>query len=182
MNEAAQAVETLLSLIGEDVTRDGLKDTPKRVVRALVEMTSGMSVDVAKLLATTFDAECDQLVILRGIEFTSLCEHHLLPFSGVAHVGYLPRDGRVVGISKLARVTDAFARRLQIQERMTQQIAKAIEEHVGAAAVGVIVKATHSCMSCRGVKQSPEMITSAMLGLFRSDDAARAEFLRLCNA
>lgn len=174
-------VGQLLKWIGEDPTRDGLRDTPERVVRALKEMTRGYGEDPGDILSTVFDAEYDQIVVLRGIRFSSLCEHHLLPFTGQAAVGYLP-GFNVVGLSKLARLVHCFARRLQIQERMTQQIAGAIQEHLKPLGVGVIVRAHHHCMGCRGVEQpSTEMITSAMTGVFRDLDAARAEFMRLAE-
>jgi GTP cyclohydrolase I len=176
-----EAVETLLRLIGEDPDRDGLRDTPARVVKALREMTAGYGQSPADILATTFEEHSDELIILRGIDFYSTCEHHLLPFHGVAHVGYLP--GKVVGISKLARLVHCFARRLQIQERMTQQIARAVETHLEASGVGVVIAAHHLCMGCRGVKlPTSQLITSAMLGSLRSDAGTRSEFLRLCGS
>jgi GTP cyclohydrolase I len=176
--EAEEAVRTLLRYVGEDVSRDGLRDTPKRVARAWRELTGGYDEDPASILGTTFAEECDELVVLRGISFYSTCEHHMLPFYGEATVGYLP--GRVVGISKLARLVSCFARRLQIQERLTMQIADAIEQHLEARGVGVILEAHHLCMGCRGVRQ-PEtaMLTSAMRGVLRKDAIARSEFLRL---
>ncbi len=175
---AADAVTTILRFIGEDPSRDGLIDTPGRVLRAWREMTSGYDDDPAEILARTFDETSDEMVVLRGIGFHSTCEHHMLPFYGEVSVGYLP--GKVVGISKLARLVDCFARRLQIQERLTRQVADAIEVHLEARGVGVIVRAHHLCMGCRGVRQqSTEMVTSSMLGTLRSDAMARAEFLRL---
>lgn len=178
--DGERAVETLLRVIGEDPHRDGLRDTPQRVVRAMLEMTAGYGESPAELLATTFDETSDELIVLRGIDFYSTCEHHLLPFHGVAHVGYLP--GRVVGISKLARLVHCFARRLQIQERLTQQIAGAVETHLEARGVGVIIAAHHLCMGCRGVKSpNSQLITSSMLGSLRSDANTRSEFLRLCG-
>jgi len=175
-----RAVETLLRVIGDDPHRDGLRDTPARVVKALLEMTAGYGESPAEILSTTFAEHSDELIVLRGIDFYSTCEHHLLPFHGVAHVGYLP--GKVVGISKLARLVHCFARRLQIQERMTQQIAEAVETHLEARGVGVIVAAHHLCMGCRGVKSpTSQLITSAMLGSLRSDPNTRSEFLRLCG-
>lgn len=179
--EGEQAVTTLLRLIGENPERDGLRDTPSRVVKALVELTAGYDESPEDILATTFAEHSDELIILRGIDFHSTCEHHLLPFHGVAHVGYLP--GKVVGISKLARLVHCFARRLQIQERMTQQIARAVETHLEARGVGVIITAHHLCMGCRGVKlPATELVTSAMLGTLRSSAETRSEFLRLCGA
>ena len=182
LNEATaeNAVATLLRFIGENPTRDGLAETPARVVRAWREMTSGYDEDPAEILARTFDESSDELIILRGISFYSTCEHHLLPFYGEACVGYLP--GKVVGISKLARLVNCFAHRLQIQERMTAQIAHAIEEHLDARGVGVILRAHHLCMGCRGVRQQDtDMVASAMLGTLRSNAASRSEFLRLCK-
>jgi GTP cyclohydrolase I len=177
-SEAEGAVVALLRLIGEDPSRDGLVETPGRVVRALREMTAGYEDDPAEILAKTFEEASDEMIVLREIEFHSMCEHHLLPFYGTAAVGYLP--GAVVGISKLARLVGCFARRLQIQERMTRQIAEAVVEHLGARGAGVIVRAQHLCMGCRGVRlPASEMVTTSMLGAMREDAATRAEFLRL---
>jgi GTP cyclohydrolase I len=178
--DAEGAVTALLQLIGEDPQRDGLRDTPARVVKALLEMTSGYGDSPAEILSKTFAEHSDELIVLRGIDFHSVCEHHLLPFQGVAHVGYLP--GKVVGISKLARLVHCFARRLQIQERMTQQIADAVETHLEARGVGVIVTAHHLCMGCRGVRlPATQLVTSAMLGTLRRNAETRSEFLRLCG-
>ncbi len=177
---AEQAVKTLLQLIREDPGRDGLVDTPARVVKSLLELTSGYRLDPAKILARTFDVAYDEMVIVRDIDFTSLCEHHLLPFAGTVTIGYLPTD-RVVGLSKLPRLVECFARRLQVQERLTTEIAEAIEQHLGAKGVGVIVTATHTCMSARGVAKVAPMVTSAMLGALRDKPAARAEFLALAR-
>ncbi len=177
---AEEAVKTLLRFIGEDPNRDGLLDTPERVAKAWREMTAGYDEDPAEILSRTFDETIDELIILRGISFYSTCEHHLLPFHGEACVGYMP--GKVVGVSKLARLVNCFARRLQIQERMTQQMAEAIEKHLDARGVGVVLKAHHLCMGCRGVRQQDsEMITSAMLGTLRNDASSRSEFLQLCK-
>ena len=177
---AEKAVVILLRFIGEDPQRDGLADTPARVGKAWREMTAGYDEDPAEILSRTFDETSDEMIVLRGISFYSTCEHHLLPFYGEASVGYLP--GKVVGISKLARLVNCFARRLQIQERMTHQIAESIERHLGAKGVGVVLRAHHLCMGCRGVKQEEtEMVTSAMLGKLRSEATTRAEFLRLCS-
>jgi GTP cyclohydrolase IA len=179
-SEGEEAVVSLIRLIGEDPDRDGLLRTPERVVKALREMTAGYHEDPARILATTFEESSDELILLRGIEFYSICEHHLLPFYGTACVGYLPGD--VVGISKLARLVHCFARRLQIQERLTRQIATAVQEHLHARGTGVIVRAHHLCMGCRGVKlPSTELITSSMLGTLRDDAGTRGEFLRLCG-
>ena len=177
---AEDAVSTLLRFIGEDPSREGLADTPARVVRAWREMTAGYQEDPAEILSRTFDESSDELIILRGISFYSMCEHHLLPFYGEACVGYLP--GKVVGISKLARLVNCFAHRLQVQERMTRQIADAIETHLHARGVGVVLRAHHLCMGCRGVRQQEtDMVTSAMLGTLRTDATSRSEFLRLCK-
>ena len=175
---AADAISTLLRFIGEDPDRDGLLDTPHRVVRAWREMTAGYEENAEEILSRTFDETSDELVILGGISFYSTCEHHLLPFHGIASVGYLP--GKVVGISKLARLVQCFARRLQIQERMTRQIAEAVSTHLQARGVGVVIKAHHLCMGCRGTRQSgAQMVTSSMLGTLREDAVSRSEFLRL---
>lgn len=176
---AVEAMRYVLTLLGEDPERDGLRDTPERVIRALVEMTAGRDQEPKQILETTFDEPCDEIVLVTGIRFTSLCEHHLLPFVGTADVGYLP-DRRVVGLSKLPRLVECFARRLQVQERMTRQIAEAIQEHLRPLGVAVVVRAHHSCMGCRGVRQQDaRMVTSAMLGAFRTEAAARAEFFQL---
>jgi len=177
---AEDAVTTLLRFIGEDPSREGLADTPGRVVRAWREMTAGYQEDPAEILSRTFDESSDELIVLRGISFYSMCEHHLLPFYGEACVGYLP--GKVVGISKLARLVNCFAHRLQVQERMTRQIADAIETHLDARGVGVILRAHHLCMGCRGVRQQEtDMVTSSMLGTLRTDATSRSELLRLCK-
>lgn len=174
------AVRRLLEFIGEDPNREGLADTPARVTRALAEMTSGYRQDPATVLATTFDVECDEMVVVRGIPFTSLCEHHLLPFVGTVDVGYVP-EGRVVGLSKLARLVEVYARRLQVQERMTIQIADAIEQHLAPKGVAVVVRARHSCMAARGVGKEAEMVTSRVRGALRDSAAARAEFMALAH-
>ena len=179
--EGERAVEVLLRVIGEDTSRDGLRDTPSRVVKALLEMTDGYRESAAEILSTTFAEHSDDLIILRRIDFYSVCEHHMLPFHGVAHLGYLP--GKVVGISKLARLVHCFARRLQIQERMTQQIAEAVETHLEARGVGVVIVAHHLCMGCRGVRlPATQLVTSSMLGTLRNNAETRSEFLRLCGA
>ena len=178
---AEMAVTRLLRFIGEDPGRDGLVDTPSRVVRAWREMTAGYQEDPAEILSRTFEETSDELVVLRGVSFYSTCEHHMLPFYGTAAVGYLP--GKVVGISKLARLVHCFARRLQIQERLTRQIADAVAEHLGARGTGVVITAHHLCMGCRGVRQAgTEMVTSSMLGTLRNDPVSRSEFLRLSGS
>lgn len=176
-----QAVRELLLSIGENPDREGLQETPDRVHRALLEMTQGYREEPAAILTKCFGVPYDEMVLLRGITFQSTCEHHMLPFSGVAHVAYLPRSG-VVGLSKLARLVQCFAKRLQIQERMTRQIADAIMTHVDSLGVGVVVKARHECMSNRGIRQpNAEMVTSCLLGKFREDRAVRNEFLSLID-
>lgn len=179
---AEDGVIRLLEAIGENPNRDGLRDTPGRVVRALREMTAGMAEDPAEILATTFDGDGhESMVVLRQIEFTSLCEHHLLPFSGTADVGYIAQ-GRVVGISKLARLVECYARRPQLQERMTDQIADALQKYLQPKGVGVVVRAHHSCMGCRGVrKPSAEMVTSSLRDYILDMDRARMEFLGLAG-
>ncbi len=175
------AVTRLLTYIGEDPTRDGLLDTPARVARSLAELTAGYQADVGALLGVTFDVACDEMVVVRGIDFVSLCEHHMLPFTGTASVAYVPGE-RVVGLSKIARLVDAYAQRLQVQERMTNQIADAMVEHLAPAGVGVIVEGAHACMGCRGVrKPGARMLTSALRGVLRDKPEARAEFLALAG-
>lgn len=177
---AGRAVRALLRYVGEDPDRDGLVGTPDRVVRAFAEMTSGYDADVDDILSVQFDLHCDELIAVTGVRFTSLCEHHLLPFVGTATVGYIPNNGRVVGLSKLARLVEAYARRLQVQERLTQQIASAMEVHLAPLGAGVVIRAHHSCMGCRGVRQPDAvMVTSSMLGVLRDRPEARAEFLSL---
>lgn len=178
--DGKQIIREMLLAIGENPDREGLRDTPKRVVKSWGELFAGYTQDPKEILSTRFEqGACDELVLLREIEFTSMCEHHMLPFRGVAHVGYLP-TGKVVGLSKLARLVDCFARRLQIQEQLTMQIADTITEVLQPKGVGVVIEAHHQCMSCRGVgKQKTVMVTSAMRGVLRENQAARAEFLTL---
>lgn len=178
---AEDGVVRILEFIGEDPQREGLQKTPGRVLRAFQEMTAGYHEDAAAVLGVSFEHDnADEMVVLRGIRFTSLCEHHLLPFSGEADVGYIPGMGRVVGLSKLARVVQVFAKRLQLQERLTAQVAEAIEKTLQPQGVAVVVRAKHACMGCRGALQpDAEMVTSAMLGAFREAPEARAEFLSL---
>lgn len=176
--DPTDAVVRLLQHIGEDPSREGLLDTPKRVVKALKELTEGYGKNAAEVLGTTFSEPQDEMVVVSGIEFSSLCEHHLLPFTGTATVAYVPGD-RIVGLSKIARLVEMYARRLQVQERMTQQIAQAIEEHLGAQGVGVVVHGVHSCMANRGIKKRATMTTSCLLGVMRDKHSARHEFLDL---
>jgi len=181
--QAEEAVRTLLRWSGEDPAREGLLDTPGRVVRAYEDWFSGYGLDPDEYLARTFEEVdgYDELIVLRDIEFESHCEHHMAPIIGKVHVGYLP-DGKVVGISKLARVVDAFARRFQVQEKMTAQIADCIARVLQPRGVGVVVEGAHECMTTRGVhKRGVSMITSKMLGGFRDDARTRAEFLRFID-
>ena len=182
--QAEDAVRTLLSWAGEDPTREGLLDTPKRVVEAYGDWYSGYNEDPREFLARTFKevAGYDEMIVLRDIEFESHCEHHMAPIIGKAHVGYLP-DGKVVGISKLARVVETYARRFQVQEKMTAQIAACIQDVLQPLGVGVVVEGVHECMTTRGIhKRGVSMITSKMLGSFRQDARTRAEFLRFIEA
>jgi GTP cyclohydrolase I len=176
--ELELAVRTLLAEIGEDPQREGLVNTPQRVRRMYAELTAGYHVDPEVLLnGACFDVDYDEMVVVRDIEFYSLCEHHLLPFYGRAHVGYLPR-GRVIGLSKIPRIVDMYAHRLQVQERMTQQVAALLMERLEPKGVGCVIEATHLCTMMRGVrKQQATMVTSAMLGTFRRDGRTRSEFL-----
>jgi len=179
--EALAAVETLIRYAGDDPRREGLQGTPDRVIRSYDEHFAGYAIDPDALLKRTFEEieGYDEMVLLRNIRFESHCEHHMLPIIGEVHVGYLPRK-RVVGISKLARVVDAYARRLQIQEKMTAQIAASIDSILDPKGVGVVVCATHQCMTTRGVhKTGVTMVTSRMLGLFKSNATTRREFLTL---
>lgn len=174
------AVREILLAVGEDPDREGLQGTPARVARSYEELFSGLGGDPAALLATTFDIEHEELVLVRDVELTSCCEHHLLPFTGVAHVGYIPGPGGgVTGLSKLARLVDIYARRPQVQERLTGQIADALVEHIGASGVIVVVEAEHMCMTMRGVrKRGSRTITSAVRGHLRNA-ATRAEAMSL---
>lgn len=177
--EAEEAVRTLIRWAGESPAREGLVDTPARVVRAYEEWFGGYMQNPADLLQRTFQevGGYDEMIVLRDIPFESCCEHHMAAIRGVVHVGYLPAE-RVVGISKLARIVDAFARRLQVQERLTAEIADLVAEVLRPRGIGVVIKATHACMSTRGVhKHGVSMVTSRMLGRFRDDPATRQEFL-----
>ena len=177
---AENAVRTLLRWAGEDPRREGLRDTPKRVVDAYDDWFSGYSIDPRAYLRRTFEevAGYDELIVLRNIEFESHCEHHMAPIIGRAHVGYLPTS-KIVGISKLARVVDSYGRRFQVQEKLTAEIARCISEVLKPRGVGVVIEAVHQCMTTRGVhKARVSMVTSKMLGVFRDDARTRAEFLR----
>ncbi|GAC20613.1 GTP cyclohydrolase I FolE [Paraglaciecola arctica] len=170
----------ILSILGEDVSRGGLVDTPKRAAKAMQFLTDGYEKDLDGVVnGAIFEADTDEMVIIQDIEFYSLCEHHILPFIGRCHIAYLP-NGKVLGLSKFARIVDMYSRRLQIQEGLTKQIADAVQLVTGATGVGVIMEGKHMCMMMRGVqKQNSSMITSVMLGSMRTSDATRNEFLRL---
>ncbi|GMU40414.1 MAG: GTP cyclohydrolase 1 [Chloroflexota bacterium] len=172
-------IHEMIGAIGLDPDSDGLHDTPRRITDMYLELFEGLWQDPREVLTVQFAEDHDEMVILREIPFYSMCEHHFLPFHGQAAVGYLP-DGKIVGLSKLARAVEIFARRPQVQERLTGQIADVIEEVVGAKGVGVVIEAEHLCMTARGVrKPGSSMVTSAMRGRFRSDQNTRQEFLRL---
>ena len=173
-------VRKMLQLIGENPGREGLVDTPRRVSSALHYLTSGYELTVEDAVSDAlFEESCEEMVIVKDVEFYSLCEHHMLPFFGRAHIGYLPK-GRVIGLSKIARVVDIFARRLQVQERLTNQIASGLLEVLNAHGVAVVLEASHFCMVMRGVqKQNSKTVTSSMLGAFRDDSRSRSEFMEL---
>jgi GTP cyclohydrolase I len=182
--KAEEAIHTLLLWAGEDPRREGLLDTPKRVAKAYEDWFSGYKQDPVQYLKRTFEEVegYDEMIVLRDISFESHCEHHMAPIIGRAHVGYLPNN-KIVGISKLARVVEAFARRFQVQEKMTAQIANCIEDVLRPKGVGVVIEATHQCMTTRGIhKDSVSMVTSQMVGTFREDARTRAEFLRMIGS
>ncbi len=182
-DQYAALVQEQLALIGEDPGREGLLRTPERVAKAMSFLTRGYRLSVEEVVgAGIFEEEHRNMVMVRDIELYSLCEHHMLPFFGRAHVAYIP-DGRIVGLSKLPRIVDIFARRLQVQERLTEQIAEAIDDVLSPLGVGVVVEAYHLCMMMRGVeKQNSRTITSALRGVFRDDSRTREEFLSLAHA
>jgi len=176
------AVKLLLRLMGEDPNREGLRRTPLRVKRALQYLTSGTKQEPRKILTRAFNVKHDEMVVVKDIDFFSLCEHHLLPFFGKCHVAYIP-DKKIIGLSKIPRLVDAFARRLQVQERLTTQIAEAIQEHLKPRGVACVIEASHLCLMMRGVeKQNARAVTSSMLGAFRSSDKTRTEFLTLIRS
>jgi GTP cyclohydrolase I len=175
----AAAVREILIAVGEDPDRDGLKETPERVARAYGEMFTGLEIDPAEVLSRTFEIDHDEMVLVRDIEVWSTCEHHLLPFTGVAHVAYIPAKGRITGLSKLARLVDAFAKRPQLQERLTTQVADALVEHLHPQGVMVVIECEHLCMTMRGVrKPGAKTVTSAVRGVMNSP-ATRAEAMSL---
>lgn len=176
-----KAVKVILTAVGEDPERDGLQETPRRVARMYAEMFQGLHQDPSRHLKKTFEVECGEIVLIRDIEFTSMCEHHLLPFSGHAHVAYIPTR-RVGGLSKFGRVVEEIARRPQVQERMTNQIADMVNNEIESKGVAVVVQAEHSCMAIRGIrKRGSTTITSALRGVFKTDQASRAEVMSLIN-
>ncbi|EMI46685.1 GTP cyclohydrolase I FolE [Rhodopirellula sp. SWK7] len=175
------AVRVILEAVGEDPKRDGLIETPARVARMYAEMFAGLKSDPGRHLSKVFEEDYDEIVLVRDISFCSMCEHHLLPFTGKAHIAYLP-SGKVVGLSKLARVVEEVARRPQVQERLTHTVANLIEERLSARGVAVVVESTHSCMTMRGVRKPGSLcLTSAMRGTFKTDPKSRAEVLGLIN-
>jgi GTP cyclohydrolase I len=174
-----RAVREILAAVGEDPDREGLLKTPQRVARAYTELFSGLQDDPRRYLRTVFHERYDEIVLLRDIQFNSLCEHHLLPFTGKAHVAYLP-DGRVTGLSKLARLVDGYARRPQIQERLTNQVADALMDELTPVGAACVIEATHTCMTIRGVRKPGSiMVTSALRGVFKDSAASRAELMSL---
>ncbi len=173
------AVESMIDALGLDTASEGLAETPRRIADMYLELFEGLWLDPHEPLSVQFTEGHSEMVILKDIPFYSMCEHHFLPFHGIAHVGYLP-DGRIVGLSKLARAVEIYARRPQVQERLTSQIADCLEEVIGAKGAGVVIEAEHLCMTSRGIrKPGSSMVTSAMRGRFRDDEATRQEFLRL---
>ena len=180
--ELESTVRLLLRLLGENPNREGLRRTPLRVKQSLQYLTSGYKQNPKKILTRTFNVKQDEMVIVKGIDFYSLCEHHLLPFFGKCHIAYMP-DKKIVGLSKIPRLVDAFAHRLQVQERLTTQIAEAIADYVKPHGVACVIEAAHLCMMMRGVqKQNALAVTSSMLGVFRSSEKTRAEFLTLIRS
>jgi GTP cyclohydrolase I len=176
-------ITELIGVIGDNPMREGLVETPKRVIKSYKELFAGYAMEPSKILSTQFhETGSDEIIVCKDIEMFSTCEHHMLPFFGRASVGYIPRDGIIVGLSKLARIVECFSRRLQNQERITSQIADSIDIMLNPIAVGVVVEAEHFCMRARGVsKQNSKMVTSKMKGQFRDSPEARSEFLRLCG-
>jgi len=183
-DKVANLMRELLAEIGEDPQREGLVNTPRRVAEALNFLTSGYRTDLARLInGAIFTQQTNSMVIVKNIEVYSLCEHHILPFFGRCHIGYIPKGGKIFGVSKLARLVDMYARRLQLQERLTEQISQEIMDSIGAMGVGVMIEARHLCMMMRGVeKQNSMMVTSSVLGTFRESVATREEFLALIGS
>jgi GTP cyclohydrolase I len=180
--DAKDSLITLLKYIGEDPDREGLKETPDRVLRSYSELFSGYKKKPEDVFKCFEDGACDELVLLKNIEFVSFCEHHMLPFFGTAHIGYVP-EGKIIGISKLARLLEIYSRRLQVQERLTEQVTKDLMKYLQPKGAACVLEATHSCMTCRGVgKQNSRMVTSSLLGVFRDNSAARAELFQLIRS
>lgn len=179
---AQDHVKALLKYIGDDPTREGLRDTPRRVIDSYAELFRGYNEDPKDVMKTFEDGACNEMVLLKDIEVTSWCEHHMLPFIGRAHIAYIP-NGRVIGVSKLVRVLEIYARRLQIQERLTKQVTAALMEHLMPLGVACVIESRHLCMVCRGVqKQHSVMVTSSLEGVFRLDPATRAEFMSMIRS
>lgn len=176
---AQEGVRALFRIMGEDPAREGLQETPTRVLKAWRELTAGYGQDPAQILAKRFAVDTNEMVVVTGIPFVSVCEHHMLPFTGEAHVAYIPAFREVIGLSKIPRLVHCFAKRLQIQEQLTRQIASALRDNLPTMGVGVVIKAQHSCMAMRGVQADAHMVTSCLLGAFQSDSSVRAEFLAL---
>ena len=181
--KTTELIRVLLERIGEDPEREGLRRTPDRVTESFVELTAGYQQTVDQVVGEgVFTEDCSEMVLVKDVEFYSMCEHHLLPFYGRVHVAYIP-DGRIIGLSKIPRIVDVYARRLQVQERMTQQIAQAIQDVLNPKGVGVVAHASHLCMMMRGVqKQNSAAMTSCLLGVFQSDSKTRNEFLGLVRS
>ena len=178
-DDLPELVRTLLQRLGEDPEREGLAGTPERAARALRDLTDGYALEAADVVGDAiFEQEYDEMVLVRDVPFYSLCEHHLLPFFGVCHVAYQPA-GRVVGLSKIPRLVDVFAHRLQLQERLTREVAEALQEAIQPLGVGVVMEARHLCMEMRGIERAGETVTSCLLGVFRDDARTRGEFLEL---
>lgn len=185
------AIRCILESIGEDPDREGLLDTPRRVRKSHSELFSGYQyllpdgteddAKIAELLTVFEDGACDEMVVLKGVEFASFCEHHMLPFAGIAHIAYVP-DKRIIGVSKLARIVEVYSRRLQVQERLTQQVAHCLDRHLKPLGVGCVIEASHACMACRGVKKRATMMTSALTGCFKKEPETRAEFFSLVRS
>jgi len=174
-----EGLRELMIQVGDNPDREGLLDTPLRVMKSWQEIYSGYSVDIESLFTVFKEDTSDEMIILKNIEMYSMCEHHMMPFYGKAHIAYLP-DKKVIGISKLARVLEAYARRLQIQERIAQQVTSALAKHLSPLGAACVIEAKHHCMMCRGVnKQNSEMVTSSLIGVFREDSSARAELFQL---
>ena len=182
IEEAKNAVNTLIEFFGDNPNREGLRETPERFLRGWGELLAGYNQSPEKLMKTFKEGCCDELVLVKGIDFVSICEHHMLPFTGVAHVGYLPNE-RIIGLSKIPRLVDVFANRLQVQERLTGQITNSLMEFLKPRGVGCVIKAKHYCLSCRGAKKRGTiMVTSSLTGVIREDPKTRKEFFDLIKS